>query len=388
MSTLSNSVTAVVTSSIPSFVPTTAYQIRSLTGAFAPADANRRTLRLAIIHPTLGDPTQVNAGGLTPYYDQLAFSGGASQLTGFRATSWGGGHSGTTCNAMTDFDFSANGSVPNGFILRTVSTLTDQNGGASPYLDGQPTAIHTYCSGCELDGYRYRAGSFSFADQPQGPYWKRFNPSINSDIRTGWQQLANMPTSFDYSIPDPVSKKILFLNLWTQFFTYAIYRTPECATNPNTWSAVRSNNQSFQWPNDGCAGYRPDADPTTGTIVLTGGNFAPSVWPINWSTELMGNRISTGSLAQIGVGGMACFYDANRGVYWAFGGGASLTNLYEINPTTYAITAHALTPPSGEPSLGTIDAIGLYNRFVFIDSWRAIGVIPFRDGPAAIIKLP
>jgi hypothetical protein len=279
--------------------------------------------------------------------------------------------------------------------LLTVTPFSGWNGGAPPYSDGQPVSLHTYDACCELDGFLYTGGAFTLNSIPQGLFWKRFNPALHTNIRTGWQDLASIPAGLnnpDLIVADPNSKKLFCMGQWALSDVFSFYRTPECATNPNSWSTPGHSNQQWGDGNSSqtasCA-YRPTpGDPTTGTIYFTSDALVNGrhslVFNINWTTETisgMSSRTYTNVTASRGWG---FFHDVGRDTLWAFGGGGSLTTVYGINPTTGVETAY---PLSGD-AVGAIDQSVLYGRWVWLRTWNCVGILPYRNGPAYIFRLP
>ena len=102
-------------------------------------------------------------------------------------------------------------------------------------------------------------------------------------------------------------------------------------------------------------------------------------------TKFISNELPPVARDIPGMGsGASIAWDQTRGHYWCWGGDGQNSTIYEINPTTFAATAHtlgtALSPESGDH--------GHFGRFVFMDAWRAIGLVSDRNDPAIIIRLP
>jgi hypothetical protein len=116
------------------------------------------------------------------------------------------------------------------------------------------------------------------------------------------------------------------------------------------------------------------------------------LYTINWSAETVTTTAlsPSGSTAILSTGGLSCFYDSARDSYWIFGGkydSAGWQNIYEMNASTFAVTAHALTGTAIVVDSSTPMA-GSWGRNVFLSAYRAIGIVAKHDQPASIIRLP
>jgi hypothetical protein len=90
----------------------------------------------------------------------------------------------------------------------------------------------------------------------------------------------------------------------------------------------------------------------------------------------------------LNVNAPSCFYESTRDVYWLFGGppgSGGWSNIYEMNASTFAITAHPLT---GDAITRQSGMIGSYGRFVWMPTYSALGIIASVDTPAYVIRLP
>lgn len=135
------------------------------------------------------------------------------------------------------------------------------------------------------------------------------------------------------------------MDRWVNYNIYAFYRV---ATN--NWSAEKQ--AASQWPDDFAAAYSP---------------------------------LSNVGVA-IGGGGPALLWDPTRDVFWCFGASGNNSKPYEINPATFAVTTHNLTGDA--PLTPESGSTGTYGRWVFMDSWPAIGSVASRSSPAFVIRLP
>jgi hypothetical protein len=110
----------------------------------------------------------------------------------------------------------------------------------------------------------------------------------------------------------------------------------------------------------------------------------------NWSAETVTGSTFTpsGDTTILSQAALSMFYDSARDCFWIWGGGSAssgYTTIYEMNASTFAITAH----PLSQSMSGFVGQyFGSYGRWVFMDSWRAIGFVTRTDQAAYVIKLP
>ena len=127
-------------------------------------------------------------------------------------------------------------------------------------------------------------------------------------------------------------------------------------------------------------------DPVTNTGLTIGNNgYGANAFSIgiNWSAETV---TQTARSIQAFGGGASLVWDPTRSCYWCFGAAANTGTLYQIDSSSFAVTAHALT--GDVPLTPEAGGSGSYGRFVFLDSWRALGSVSSRTSPAFVIKLP
>jgi hypothetical protein len=363
-----------VSSNAPAYISSLSpFEVRAMTGTYSPTNGNET------VHSVMPAEWSDNDDIIRPW------SGGPKPLTGSNTKLWvhGGGHTDSSNNAIVSFEF-AGTTRPTGWTLARVSSasavIATSNTG---YSDGGPSSVHTYDGMCELNGNFYRCGGSIFnAGGFASQFW-RYNVASNA-----WTRLAAFPGGpfggFAVSDTGP-SGKVLFLERWASYFTYAFYNTVS-----NTWGSVKSASQ--QWPDGGTLAYRPDSNPGTGTGLVTGaGQYSGSSFSfsINWSSETIGT-LATRNLGELTTQpGAACFYDPATDRFWGLGGGTigTITTINEINPANWSITPHTL----GGDALSNSESNnyhGMYGRFVFLPAWRAFGTVLARNGSAFIIRLP
>lgn len=330
-----------------------AYQVRNLSGTFAPTNG---TSSLQSIAPGIW-------GGNMNIIDP--WSGGPKSTNGTKMYVHGGGHADSSNNGIYSFDF-AGTTAPTGWAVENAGqtgVTTNPSVGAT----GAPVSVHTYDGMFDMGSLLYRVGGSSHPNGNMDGRAFRFDKTSKV-----WTRLPDPPNvGAGFLIGDTASGKLLWMDRWQTFLTYAFYRV---ATN--NWSSSKS--VSSQWPSDGTLAYNPATN--TGICVSTDAAYSIT---IDWSAETITQ--TSRSLASIGRGS-AIVWDATAGRYWAFGAVGNTGTLYEINPTTYAITPRTLT--GNVPFSRDGDYQGTYGRWVFMESWRAIGSVCSETGSAHIIKLP
>ncbi|MGE0581072.1 MAG: hypothetical protein AB7P31_02870 [Steroidobacteraceae bacterium] len=350
----SSAATACTPSTMPAYIASMApYQVRSLGGSYAPANGTS-TLQSVMPAKWAGDDDIMRP-----------WSGGAKSSNGSKMYVHGGGHKDSSNNGLYSFDF-AGTSRPTGWTVENAGqtgVTSDFSVGSS----GTPLSVHTYDAMVDMGASLYRFGGSS---HPNGFFTSqvlRYNKA-----NSVWTRLPNWPgdASGGSAIANAAAGKILLMDRWVNYNTYAFYRV---ATN--NWSAEKQ--VASQWPDDFAAAYSPLSN--VGVAIGGGGAFS---FKIDWSAETI---VQTSRSLPSG-GGPALLWDPTRDVFWCFGASGNNSKLYEINPATFAVTTHNLTGDA--PLTPESDSRGTYGRWVFMDSWRAIGSVASRSSPAFIIRLP
>ncbi|MEZ5532068.1 MAG: hypothetical protein R3E69_06775 [Steroidobacteraceae bacterium] len=334
------------------------YQVRSLSGTYAPSNGTS-TLRSVMPSMWAG-----NDDIMRPW------SGGAKSTSGTKMYVHGGGHSDSSNNSLTSFDF-AGSSQPIGWAVENAGQTgvsTDMPIGSS----GAPMSVHTYDGMVDLGSSLYRFGGSSY---PTGGFTVQ---ALRYDKASAvWTRLPDWPGRqfAGLALANPSAGKILLMDRWVSYNTYAFYRV-----SSNSWSALRSVNGV--WNNDGVAAYNPQNN-----VGLTIGNngFGASAFSIgiDWEGETI---TQTSRPLQTFGGGASLLWDPTRACYWCFGAAANTSTLYRIDPSSFSVTTHTLT--GDVPLTPEAGGSGSFGRFVFMDSWRAIGSVASRMSPAFVIRLP
>lgn len=338
----------------------TAYQVRAMSGSYAPTNG---TSTLAALLTAAG---WSNTDVIRPW------SGGPKSTAGTKLFVHGGGHSDSDNNSISSFDF-AGTTAPTGWVLENAGqsgVSTDFSVGTT----GQPISAHTYDGMVDMGSAIYRFGGSMYPSGGFGAQIVRFDKTAKT-----WTRLPNWTTATGGSfagmaLGNPTAGKIVIMDRWVSFTTYAFYRV---ATND--WSAQKS--VSDQWLSDGSCAFDPLTN--NGLCVANGNGYGVNAFSISidWSAETVTQTAQ--NITGIGSGSSIA-WDPTRGHYWAWGGDGQNSTIYEINASTFASTSHtlgtALSPETGDH--------GHFGRYVFLDSWRAIGLVSDRNDPAIIIRLP
>lgn len=299
------------------------------------------------------------------------WSGGAKSTSGTKMYVHGGGHSDSSNNGLFGFDFSGN-SRPTGWSVENAGR-TGVSGDFAVGTTGMPVSVHTYDGMVDMGSALYRFGGSAY---PSGGFTSQF---VRYDkAASTWTRIP----SGDYgnfagmALANPAAGKILVMERYATYNTYAYYRVAS-----NSWSSRKS--VPAQWCTAGASAWNPAAN--TGLCVSAGNGYGVTAFSlgIDWAGESLTQTAR--SMQSLG-NGAALIWDPTRQVYWCFGAMGNTTTIHEINPSTFTVTSHALTgdaplsPESGDQ--------GHYGRWVFLDSWRAIGSVSSRSQPAFVIRLP
>jgi len=344
---------------MPEYISTLVpFQVRSLAGNYAPSNGTS-TLRSVMPSMWAG-----NDDIMRPW------SGGAKSTSGTKMYVHGGGHADSSNNSLTSFDF-AGSSRPTGWSVENAGqtgVTSDMSSGST----GAPISVHTYDGMVDMGTALYRFGGSSY---PSGGFTVQ---ALRYDKAASiWTRLPTWPGMqfAGMALANGAAGKILLMDRWVSFNTYAFYRVAS-----NSWSPLRS--VSAQWNSDGSSAY----DPATNTGLTIGGNgYGATAFSIgiDWSGETVSQ--SSRSMQTFG-GGASLVWDPTRSCYWCFGAAANTGTLYQINPSNFSVTAHTLT--GDVPLTPESGGSGSYGRYVMLDSWRAIGSVSSRSSPAFVIRLP
>lgn len=352
-------VTQCVPSNAPAYIASMApFQVRSLSGSYAPSNGSS-SLRSVMPSMWAGNDDIIRP-----------WSGGPKSTSGSKMYVHGGGHSDSSNNSLTSFDF-AGSTRPVGWAVENAGQ-TGVTADISVGGTGYPISVHTYDGMADMGSAIYRFGGSPYPNGGFAVGMYRYDKASSV-----WTRLPNWPGQWfgGMALANPSAGKILAMERWATYNTYAFYRVAS-----NSWSALRS--VSGQWNSDGVAAY----DPATNTGLTIGSNgYGVNAFSIgiDWSTETI---TQTSRSMQTFGSGASLLWDPTRRCYWCFGAAANSGTLYQIDPASFAVTARALT--GDVPLTPESGSSGSFGRFVFLDSWRAIGSVSSRTSPAFVIRLP
>jgi hypothetical protein len=341
------------------------YQVLTMNGALAPTNGKATMASVTPSEWLTSDPGL----GLRMVVD--AWSGGGKGK-GTKLVVHGGGHGDSANNGVYIYDF-AGTTKPTGWTLPSISPVSAVRAGSASYADGKPVSVHTYSGLVDTSTALYR---FLGASYPTGgttlACWKyTFATAV-------WTNLGNYSgnPNTPACIYDEVSNKILIIAR-NQFQ----YQVLNC--NSGAFSAVKETQQHI--PENSILAY----DSRRRRAVEIGPTRR--LWPVDWSSETMqtGGYTPSGVVEAVSWTASCALYDQARDVFWVFGGDgdtSGYTKIYQMNAATFAVTAHALSAPL----VGTLaqDYQGSWDRFVWMDGWRAIGFVSNANEAPVVIKLP
>lgn len=347
------------------------YQVRSLSGAYAPSNG---TSSMASITPQEwldNDPGTGDLGAVITHWN------GGAKGVGNRLFVHGGGHNGSANNGMYTFDFSGT-SAPLGWETPLVISPVSAVINTSPtYADGKPTSTHTGDSlvYAHHNNHIYRCGGAMFA--VNGGFTSAcFKYNVATET---WTRLPDYPQGGQgvLTFYDPVSGNIFFKTISSTagyFFR----------TDNDTWSESKPHSSGLGFYTVGTW----DSTRKRGA-ALGGGNNR--VFDIDFQSETVSDSpiSASGATTILDVPAISAVYDPQLDVYWMFGGddgSPGWSTIYSMNADgpPWTVTAHKL---SGD-SIEVIEQWGSYGRFILMDKWRAIGLLGSHTSSVYVIKLP
>lgn len=369
----SNAFSIVISDSSGAYITSMAdYEVRQMTSTYVPTNGKATIASVTPSEWLTSDPGNTNLPAVI-----LSWSGGAKG-EGTTLVVNGGGHADSANNGVYVFDYSGT-SAPTGWTVGGLSAVSAVQNSAT-YSDGRPASVHTYDGCIRVSNKMYRFGGAKWID---GSFYRGV-ASFNLSTST-WAILPDLPSGVTTELPhvvyDPTSNKILYLPSGSG--RAAFFRL-----SSETWGNTPLNPTALAYY--GATAY----DTSRGRAIVLGSTYEGSqthkiVTP-NWTNEtLAGSTLSaSGSTAILARTSLSVFYDSARDCFWIFGGDSGspgYANIYEMNASTFAITAHALSS-----SMASFEGSysGSYGRYVFMPTYRAIGFVTRTDAAPYVIKLP
>ncbi len=294
----------------------------------------------------------------------------------------GGGHNNSYDNGIYVYDFTGN-SVPNGFSLLAGSQSLPSAitvAATATYNDGRAPSAHTYDGIVFVDGKIYQIGGAVAGTTGS------FGTGVWRFANGAWQLMGNMTGGQMYALStvlDPITKKIL---IWPSGVNSPVWFYDTVA---ETLGSVK--NIGFSFPSGGnysTSLYIPAVGARAAKVVMV--CAYNGVGTVNFSAETISwtTRSASGITTEAGVGAL---YDPTRDKIWLLAGssgGAGYSSIYEMDPATYALTAH----PYASGSVGMASDGAQFNftfkRVVLINNGAAIGIVTNYQQAAYVIKLP
>lgn len=336
--------------------------------------------------PNLADiipATWVSASGTSNYgqnFNILAgFSGAAADNVNARLDGCGAGHTDGAINLWWRADFGGT-TMPTGFSALAYTDPANMVVETDPQSNGVPNATHSYAS-MFRDPVTRRAHRYAGAHWVSGAMPTK-NWAMNLDDASFVQgpdtTYAADNAACSFYGGDAVRKALILNHAGKGWFHRLDANTKSTDINWNGTTGSDGNP---------VAAY----DTTRGRAVIICPSQMYLVTP-NWSAETIteSTLTPTGATSAITARGTCILYDPVADVFWILplGDGVStMSTIYSMNPTTWAITAHTVTgattgfTPSGASS-------GLFNRAVLMASWRAICFVTDINGGMYVTKLP
>lgn len=349
------------------------FNIRALTGSYAPSNGNESMASITPSEWLTDDPSVLGLRGVL-----AAWSGGGKATTGTQLFVHGGGHSDSANNGMYIYDFGGQTNPTGWESPLVISGVSDVRSGSATYADGKPGAVHTYDGAvyASHNNHIYRFGGSSYSNGS----WT--NTAFKYNVATGeWTRLANYPggEGAAKTIYDPITGKI-FVTI-TNSFSGRFLRTSD-----DTWSSSKSFGGNG-FPYDSMAAW--DTSRNRAIIV---GDGETSLVTVDFASESISvdSFSPTGVTEPFSINGISAAYDPVRDVFWMIGGpirSAGYTNLYELradgNP--WSTARYSL---SGDDIPQAKDLRGSWGRYVLMPQWGAIGLVASDTSPAFVIRLP
>lgn len=336
------------------------------------------------------DLTATIPGMTTNHIQGLSeFCGGIGDATHKKLYVHGGGHQDGAYNGIIGFDFNGTSQATGWTEESGSASLTSAVTNATDaYSDGKPSAIHSYDQMWidEANSKFYRTGGFraSNAGDSTAGTWS-FALGSGSWTRLTDDPIALTSGNAAYDVTTNKAYTVRSNDI-SRFYN----------VGANTWGSDVDDNtlQNGIGAIEIGSGY----DPTRSRIIVSGktsgGTPISCYGTINWSTE----HVTWSTLTPSGDScpdltdkGTSFCYDSTLDCFWVFGGkdtsnASGMTTIYRMEAGTFAITAHTLS--STIPVNVTSSFLGLFRRYCYLGSWRAIGLVTTETEPCYIIRLP
>jgi hypothetical protein len=342
------------------------FEVRQMVSAYSPANGFGTVMSVMPTEWQNSDP------GNGPRMVIDAWCGGGKGK-GTKLIVHGGGHNDSANNGVYVFDF--NGTTrPTGWTLPSISPVSAVRSGFDTYSDGKPVSTHTNAGMLTTSTHLYR-----FMGAKWNPNGGFTSACWRFDLATAtWTKIGDYGGQLVQPLCayDETADKILVTtddNFYYQFVN--------CANG--AMSAVKTHNAALGYGS--VVGY----DSFRRRIVEIGANSR--VWNVDWAGESISSSTyaPTGAVTGASLKAACVLYDELKDVFWIFGGqrgDPGYTTIYEMNAGTFAVTAHPLSSTIGI-SLSA-DYQGSWDRYIWMNDWRAIGFVSNVSVAPVVMKLP
>jgi hypothetical protein len=309
-----------------------------------------------------------------------AWSGGAYDSANALMFIHGGGHSDSANNGLYQYDFNGD-TEPEGWTCLDISPTPascSQNTDPTSTSPNRPVSIHSYAGPCfdpvTNKFFRYAGSQWDGGAMP--------TKNWAYDLDTGlWTQTPNTPyggVTPVASIISPDDRKVLVVAHDGNYWFHRI------DTNAQGFADDDGEQQAF----DSVGAYDPTR--SRGILLAPGELHLIEIdWSgesITWTTPTPTGASAAAAFDDVG----ALFYDEESDVFWILpliSGATSMTTVYSLHPTTWAVTAHTT---SGDRTGFDIpgDTDGSFNKICWMPQWRAVGFCVSIVDSVYVMKLP
>ena len=318
-------------------------------------------------------PAGMPASGTAPSSRMDAWNGYALKGTDVYSVRQGG-HGDYYGNEVIRFNAASN--TPGWSMIKNSSPESAVTDDSSRYSDGSPAAVHGYHS------QRYvpqRDWVLSVGSTAISRLGGTKSDCVVYNVATN----AYMPVG---TVPDMPAMILAEQGIWDDPLTGDIYHTAGRVINrwnqkTNTWSLRVTEVQNFYGFASVCC-----TDTTRRRALLLAGDPAARVPQLfTFATQTAQDISCSGDTTIVnstGHYGMVFCPTTDR--FYAMTGGAGSTGLYEINPTTWVISAKTTSGGSQMPAAATT---GVFTRFLYVQQLGGIIYFPRYSANAWFLRL-
>lgn len=285
-----------------------------------------------------------------------------------------GGHGDYFGNEVLRFNIASN--APSWSMIKGSSPASVVTENSSRYTDGSPAAVHGYHSQRYVSQRNWILSVGTTAMSRQG--------GTNGDCVV--YDIASNTYLPRGTVPDMPPMVLAEYGIWDDPATGDIYQTAGYVINrwnqaTNTWSLNVAQVPDFYGFGAVCC-----TDTTRRRALLLAGDPAKRVPQLfTFATQTATSVAVSGDLSIVNsTGHYGMVYCPATDRFYAMTGGAGATGLYEIHPTTFAITAKATTGAANMPATAPT---GVFTRFLYVAQLGGIVYFPRYSANAWFLRL-